>query len=303
MSSASLFFLVLANFLGGASAPVGAWTLKTWHPGTVAFWRALLTALLLAPFLIRGLRRQKIGGEDWLRMAGVGVLGFAVPILIGSFGLAHSTATEAALLTCVEPVCIVAMSALLLREALGRRKLLSIAAGVSGAVLIILQGLPLMTEVRATHWRGDLLLFTQGFFWALYTIIGKPVLKRVDPMAFTAITSTLALPALGLAAFFCPGRMGSAGPLVVGAVFGLVGPLVWNYAMEVVSASQLANFVFLQPLVGVLGGVLFMGDRFTFWSAAGGLLILAGVYSAAAAPEAVLTEPKRSPILTVTPLP
>lgn len=284
MSSSSLFFLILANALGGASAPVGAWTLRTWHPATVAFWRALLSTALFVPFAIRGFKHRGISREDWLRMTGVGVLGFAVPILIGSFGLAHSTATEAALLTCVEPVCIVMMSTLLLGELLSLRKAGSIVCGVTGAGLIILQGVPGLGELRATHWRGDLLLFAQGFFWALYTIIGKPSLKRVDPMIFTAITSALALPVLGAAAFFAPRAMGATAPLLIGAVFGFVGPLVWNYAMEVVPASTLANFVFLQPLVGVLGGILFLGDRFTAWSAAGGALILIGVYASAKPP-------------------
>ncbi|MBI3551561.1 MAG: DMT family transporter [Elusimicrobia bacterium] len=283
MSLSSFFYLFVANFLGGAAAPVGAWTLETWHPAAVSFWRGLLTQMLFLPFMIQGLRRLSIIKEDWLRMAGVGVLGFGVPILIGSFGLKHSTATEAALLTCAEPVCIVMLSAVLLGEALSRRSVLSIACGVAGAVLIILQGVPGLGEFKATHWRGDLLLFTQGFFWALYTIIGKPTLKRVDPMTFTALTSALALPVLAAAAFFAPRHMGAAAPLLFGAVFAFVGPLVWNYAMEVVSATQLANFVFLQPLVGVALGVLLRHDAFTVWSAAGGGLILTGVYAAAKA--------------------
>ncbi len=281
MSAITLFWLVLANVLGGASAPAGAWALRTWHPFTITFWGSLARGVIFIPFIVSGLRRVKINREDWLRMAGVGVLGFAVPILIGSFGLAHSTAAEAALLTCVEPICIVMMSALLLKEALSGRKTFSIVCGVTGAVLIILQGIPGLGEFKATHWRGDLLLFTQGFFWALYTIIGKPTLKRVDPMTFTALTSVLGIPVLAVAAFFAPRTGGAAAPFLLAIVFGIIGPLVWNYAMEVVHASTLANFVFLQPLVGVLGGILFLGDHFTGWSAAGGALILFGVYTSA----------------------
>ena len=284
MSSRSLFYLILANVLGGASAPAGAWTLETWHPASIAFWRSLITAALFIPFAIAGLRRLTVSREDWLRMIGVGTLGFGVPILVGSFGLKHSTAAEAALLTAVEPVSIVIMSSLLLGEALNSRKVAAIACGLGGSLLIILQGIPFLAELSAPHWRGDALLFTQGFFWALYTIIGKPALRRVDPMTFTAITTVASLPVLALAAFLEPASAaGGAWPLVVGVVMTFFGPLVWNYAMEVVPASSLANFVFLQPLVGVAMGVLLQGNAFTAWTAAGGAAILAGVYAAARA--------------------
>jgi len=282
MSSASLFYLILANVLGGASAPVGSWTLATWHPASAAFWRTLLTGALFIPFAVIGLRKLTVTREDWLRMAGVGVLGYGVPILIGSFGLAHSTATEAALLTSVEPVCILIMSALILREALNARKTAAVVCGLGGSLLIILQGLPLVTELSAPHWRGDALLFTQGFFWALYTIIGKKALERVDPMTFTAVTTLISVPVLALATALGPrAPWGANAPLVLGVAMTFFGPLVWNYAMEVVPASALANFVFLQPLVGVGIGVLFQGNAFTRWSAAGGALIILGVYTAA----------------------
>jgi drug/metabolite transporter (DMT)-like permease len=286
MSAVSVAFLVLSNFLGGASAPIGAWTLSTWHPAASAFWRTLFGALLLLPFLRSGLGRGKISREDWVRMALVGVFGFAAPMLIGSFGLAHSTAAHAALLTSVEPVCIVLLSAFLLREPLSLLKTGAILSGLFGSALIIQQGIPFLTHGEAPHWRGDALLFTQGFFWALYTIIGKPVLKKVEPMTFTAATTMFSLPILGAAALLEPGWRagvfgGATAPLLVGAVMTLVGPWAWNVGMQAVPASTLANFIFLQPVVGVGIGVLFQGNRLTLWSGAGGALILLGVYAAA----------------------
>jgi drug/metabolite transporter (DMT)-like permease len=281
MTASALLCLIAANALGGAAAPIGVWSLRTWHPAALSFWRCLATSFFFVPFLVKGLRRAPVAREDWWRTWGVGVLGFGVPILIGSFALKETTAAEAALLTCAEPICIVTMAALLLGESLGRRRTAAIALGAAGSMLVMLQGVPGVGVLKAPHWRGDLMLFVQGFFWALYTIIGKPALKRLDPMTFTALTTLQSLPVLALAAMLAPPvPAGAQAPLWIGAVMAFVGPLVWNYAMEEVPAATLAGFVFLQPLFGVLGGVLFQGDPFTQWSAAGGAMILAGVYAA-----------------------
>src|SRR5256885_60020 len=59
---------------------------------------------------------------DRVRVALMGVVGFALAFAFGNWGLAHSTASNAALLITVEPTTLLVLSPLLLGERLSRRE-------------------------------------------------------------------------------------------------------------------------------------------------------------------------------------
>jgi drug/metabolite transporter (DMT)-like permease len=242
----------------------------------------VVAAALFAPWL--DLRRAaKFSRADWLRMAGVGVLGYAAPLWVGTVGQQLSSAANASLLVGVEPVSIVFLSAAFLGEPLTRLKAGSIACGLLGAFLIVAQG---AGRTLTPSFQGDLILFLHGFLWSLYTVLGKPVLEKTDAMTFSAWTTVIGL--VALAPFAAPGAIhGVAATPQAWAAFAFVsigvswgGVAAWNKALELIPASQLANFIFLQPLIGVGLAAFGQGDRLTPWSVAGGLLIIGSVYGA-----------------------
>jgi drug/metabolite transporter (DMT)-like permease len=74
--------------------------------------------------------------------------------------------------------------------------------------------------------------------------------------------------------------MGVASGLYLGIVMTGLGYLVWNWALERVTAARAAVFLNVQPLVGVLLGVAWLGEPATVFTAGGGALILAGLWLA-----------------------
>jgi drug/metabolite transporter (DMT)-like permease len=67
------------------------------------------------------------------------------------------------------------------------------------------------------------------------------------------------------------------GALYLAVVITALGYLVWNYCLERVSAPRAAIFLNIQPLVGALLGVYYLGEALTAFTLAGGALILAGL--------------------------
>ncbi len=282
MTPRALAYLLAANFLGGSSYVATARALEGATPAVLSFWRLLIGAVVFLPFVVRGLRRMRPSAREWLGMAGVGVFGLAAPLVLGALGQTMSTATNASLLIGMEPLSVVVMSALFLGEEFSLLKGGAVALGLAGSSIIVLQGPP-WAAALAPHWRGDLLLALQGFLWALYSVIGKPVLRRVDPMTFCGLTTLIALPVVALGALrdgihVPAAHLGAVAYLALGVT--VLGVVTWNKALEEVPASLLANFIFLQPLIGVVLGVLILGDPFTRWSALGGATIMGGVYLA-----------------------
>lgn len=281
--------IALSNVIGGSTYAVTSAALKGFSEKDLVLLRLALCAALFVPFAWAG-RRRLAGASraDWARMAGVGLLGYALPLTLGTYGVKLSSATSAALLVGMEPVTIVLLSAVFLGEAMTGLKTLSLVLGLCGAMLISFQGFPTLSGAFTDRLRGDLILATHGCCWALYSVLGKAALERVDPIDFTAITSIIGF--FGAAFWFLPGAdLGAwtavSRPAWLAATYlavagGFLAVLLWNAALKKVEASKVANFIFLQPVVGVLLGVGLQGDPLTAWSVAGGTLVLGGMYAA-----------------------
>ncbi|MBI4385756.1 MAG: DMT family transporter [Elusimicrobia bacterium] len=301
----TLFYLILTNILGGSSYAATGYALRGLSAVELVFWRTLLGCLAFIPFFVRALKRLHLRPAEWFRVAAVAFLGYAAPLLIGTLGQETATATNAALLIGMEPVSIVILSAIFLGEALTLMKVVAVASGLSGAGLIVLQGMSPRDLSWTSDLQGNLLLFLHGFFWSLYSVIGKPLLRKIDPMSFTALTTVLslipitgaALPELARRGIFQPSGTLVAAVLFLGLGVTFYATFAWNKALELAPASQLAQFIFIQPLVGVVLGVCLLRDRFTLWSGIGGVMILWGVYASMRESPATAPNPTQPSVL------
>ncbi|OGS01103.1 MAG: hypothetical protein A2V88_09090 [Elusimicrobia bacterium RBG_16_66_12] len=281
--------VAVSNILGGSTYAVTTAALKGFSEKDLILLRMALCAALFLPLAWRARRRLAAAARgDWARVVAVGLLGYALPLALGTYGMKLSSATSASLLVGMEPVAIVLLSSAFLGERLTGLKVLSLVLGLLGAMLIAFQGPPAFSGVFSARMKGDLILAAHGGCWALYSVLGKSALKRVDPLDFTAATTIVGF--LGTAAWAWPGADRSAwaaAPLpawlamsYLSVAGGFLAVILWNVALKTVEASRVANFIFLQPVVGVLLGVGLQGDPITRWSLAGGALVLGGMYAA-----------------------
>lgn len=284
--------IAVSNILGGSTYAVTTSALKGFPEKDLMLLRMALCAALFVPLAWRGRGRLAAATQgDWARIVGVGLFGYALPLALGTYGVKLSSATSASLLVGIEPVTIVLLSAVFLGEALTGLKFFSLVLGLTGAMLIAFQGLPTLSGAFSDRLKGDLILATHGGCWALYSVLGKSALKRVDPLDFTAATSVIGF--LGVAAWALPGTDYAAWPATppgawlamsyLAVAGGFLAVILWNVALKKVEASKVANFIFLQPVVGVLLGVGLQGDPLTLWSLSGGALVLGGMWAASRA--------------------
>lgn len=279
---------IVANLIGGMSYVPGKIALTGLSETTLVVVRTLVALVVLLPLGGPGVRRLLASrGADRRHLLAMGVLGYALPLVLGSYGLRRSTATNAALLLGTEPLGVVVMSALILGEPLGRARLGAIALGLVGATVLVSNGIPFVGVHYAPHLTGDLLLVAHGAAWAVYTIAAKRLLARHAALAVSTASLVVAFPvllpvaALEARAFaWDAARLPAA--LAAAAILGLVVSagmtVLWNTALTRIDASRMAGFIFLQPLSGVLFAAAVLGEPVTPWAVAGGSLVLAGVY-------------------------
>lgn len=279
--------LFVANLVYATSYVATRLALDTVPPAQLALARLVGGAAILLPLvpLLEGRMPRPSRGDAW-RIAWMGALGFAAAFALSHWGLERSTATSAALLTIVEPVSIMVLSPALLGERLRRREAAGAVLAVTGAAVVVLDGVPGFTHALAPHWRGDLLLVLAGVAFGSYTLIGRDVLARHSPLAVTARSiawGALVMTPLAAGEWVAGVRplwstAAVAGVLYLAVVITALGYLLWNWALARVAAPQAAIFVTVQPVGGAVLGTVLLREPLSAFTVAGGVLIVLGLW-------------------------
>lgn len=278
--------LLLANVIYATSPVVTRLALDDVPPAMLAFARLAVAAAVLLP-----LARGAVLPGQGARLFWMGLVGFALAIVLGTWGIERSSATNAALLIVVEPVTLLVLGPAWLGERLRPREVVGGVLALLGAVLVVADGVPGVTLAVLPRWRGDVLLVLSGVAYAVYSLLGRPVLTPANATAVTARSivwgaATLApVAAAEWAAGATPaaGVAGVAGTLYLALVITAGGYVVWNRALARIEASRAAAFLTVQPIVGALLGAALLGDPVTPYTAVGGALVVVGLWLAAAA--------------------
>ena len=138
---------------------------------------------------------------------------------------------------------------------------------------------------RAVAGAGLVLAGTLAF--GAYTIVLRPLSAAYGAVPATAASTCIgALPYLAFAWTLPTTRLAQLAPSVWGELAFLAlgstvaGMLLWNRAVLSGGTTRVSLLLYLEPVVSVLGALIFLGEHVTLATIAGGLLILAGVAAA-----------------------
>jgi drug/metabolite transporter (DMT)-like permease len=254
-------------------------------PVTLIFTRfALGVALLLAINAGRG-HPLLPPRDSWPGLAVMGFVGVFVHQMIQAHALTLTTAVNTGWLIGLTPLWSALLSATILRERFDAAKVAGLVLGFLGAVLVVTRGRMGAALLALPQTRGDLMILASTLNWAFYTVLGHPLLRRLGPARAT--TGALFFGWLMIAPFFVTAAgwreyprltgPGWAAVLFLGIACSGLGYLFWYGALEHIDASRVAAFLYLEPLVTLAAAVAVLGESVSLTTAAGGLLVLAGV--------------------------
>jgi drug/metabolite transporter (DMT)-like permease len=170
-----------------------------------------------------------------------------------------------------------------LHEHLTRRRIVGIALAVAGVALIVARG-PADAAARDPL-LGNLLAFASVLCWGTYTILAKRM-AHVDPIALTAtislIGTVMLVPAVLIEnaplALSAISREGWLAILYLGGLASAASYLLYMRALRELDASLVGTYINLSPVIGVVSGVLVLGESITPTAIIGGAMVLAGVW-------------------------
>ena len=234
--------------------------------------------------------------KDKLRRATLGILEPGLTYALGTIGLSLTTASNTALLAVTEPLAVILLAALILREKLSFTRLCFVLIGCAGAILVagnttFSGGALSATPLNSQELLGNLLVFVGLCAAALCVVLTQRSIGCAEPLTLTASQQTaslvyVVLPLLGFAFFSQEAATwGNISPtqwLLMGlsgiVQYALSFWLYWLGAKH--TTASVASLCFLLiPVFGVAGSLLFLGEQLSPLQIVGAALILVAVFN------------------------
>lgn len=191
-------------------------------------------------------------------------------------------ASVAALVAGFSPVITSLLSSIILKEKLESKRIIGLFISLVGVTLLT-YGISHKFEIKNSL--GVLLSLSAVTSWALATVTSKSLYKTFKPIEVNTLGlffGTLMLIPFMKAEYFKEIFSMSTTTLIAVFYLGflciLIGYAVWFKALEYKEASTTATFIYLNPIIGSLSGVIFLKEPMNLTMIIGGITIILGLF-------------------------
>lgn len=280
------FLLSVSALMWGGNFVVARWAHLDIPPLSLTFWRWVLAAALLTPFVAAEMWRHRAAIRENIRL--LFVLALTGMVMFHSFTYIALHTTEAINATFVlasMPMVIPLVSLVMGDERLNARQALGIAISVLGVVAIISRG-QVQVLVNLSFTPGDLWVLAAVVAWSVYSVLLRRKPANLPPMVLLGATNWLAIFILVPFYLWELGETGgfavtTSTVLVIGyvAVFAsIVAFVCWNAGVAQMGANKAGLFIHLIPLFATLLSMTFLGESLKSYHLIGIMPIVLGIY-------------------------
>ena len=275
-----VLILVLVSLVWAGSFVVVKIGTRNISPIHIGFLRFLVaTPLMFLVVLLKKEKPRRLNYKDLPAFVILALTGVTLLYVFQFTGIKYTTASTSAVLINTNVMFIAILSFLVLRESFTLKKAAGIILGFLGATIIVTNG---YLDIGSSF-LGDVLILLSAFCWAVYSVIGKILLKRYNPL--TLNTYAFALGTI----FYIPFVINDFGSIFFITLEGwliilylalfcsVFGYVAWYFVLSHVDASKAAIFLNLIPLFTILLSLL-IGEIVTIFLIAGAACIIYGIY-------------------------
>ena len=284
-----LLALTVIQVLFGVHYLAGKIVLREIEPRAWAVLRVAGSAVLLVALAGLMRRRFPVGARDLALLAVFSLFGVSINQVCFVEGLARTTAIHSAIINTLIPAWTLLFAVLLRREQMTALKAASLVLACAGVLLVIR---PERATLSSATFVGDLLTMVNSMSYSFFLVVSKRTMHRVDALAATALMfvfGTVPIAAFGLSSLAATDLSAVSAAAWWWGAFIVAFPtaaayVLISWTLARAEASLVALFVYLQPVIATILGVLVAGERLSSRTVAGALLIFAGVYLALGVP-------------------
>ena len=231
-------------------------------------------------------KTKPIERKDRLTILKCGLFGMSINIAAFIAGLDYSTPVNSSILIIISPIFVVILSFFIFKNKINFIKILGIILGFIGAMILILTA-DSNSSIGRNIPLGNFLFIVNSISYAYYLIIVKPMAEKYDLITLFKWLFLIGLIfnfPLGINQFLDVDW--ASLPLweaVLPMVFVVVGTTCMTYflngyALSKITSTEVAVFMYLQPIIGILFAIFTKSDTITLIMFVASVLIFTGVY-------------------------
>lgn len=278
--------LVAATVLWSGNFVVGRAIRGEIEPLALNFCRWVIAAAVLAPFVWRPLVAQAPAlRRHWGYVTALGFTGLALPHTCSYYAVQTTSPVNALLILMLMPVLVAVLSSRLSGAPMRRAQWAGVALALVGAASILVRwDLAVLAQLKLS--RGDLWMLPAVLASSTHTLLLKrtPAGIGQGPLLLASMVAAILLmvPAVVGSGVRDLAAVAAVWPaaLYVGVFASAAAFFLWNGGVVRVGPAQAAPFMYLMPLYASLLSVVFLGEPVRAYQAAGGALVLAGLWLA-----------------------
>jgi len=251
-------------------------------PVNLALLRWMLaSALFLALLPIIGRAKSTFDRKDIPRLLVVAfsnVVGYHISL---NYAETSISAGLSGLLITFGPVFIVLLSTLLLNEKVGAKVLLALLLAITGALILSVGSI---NANDFSSFYGPMEVVLSALFYALFSVLGKPLVSKYGSAPTTiwagVLGTAMLLPLLSSSFITQVESLplnGWISVLYLSILSTVLGYTLFYTLIRHKSVSTISIQLYLAPIVGVVGGVVLLGESVTTLTVMGGALMLIAV--------------------------
>lgn len=280
-----------ANCMWGLMSPISKFVMMAGVVSPLVVTDMRITGAMILFWVASFFQKpEHVGHKDLARLFGAALLGIVLNQGCFIFGVSLSSPGDASIITTSMPLWAMLLAAFILKEPITGKKVLGIAAGACGALMLIMGSGSHVKDMASAGgdyaiW-GDLLVLSAQFCYALYIVVYKDFVNKYSLITIMKWMFTYA--------FICVIPF-SAGDLmqtvwsqlswteIMGLTYIVVCATFLSYMFIVVGQKILRPTVagmynYVQPLVACIVAVIWGMDTFNWIKAVAIVLIFSGVY-------------------------
>tara|TARA_B100001059_G_scaffold1341_1_gene1135 strand:- start:204 stop:1097 length:894 start_codon:yes stop_codon:yes gene_type:complete len=231
-------------------------------------------------------KSKPIEKKDRLTILKCGLFGMSINIAAFIAGLDYSTPVNSSILIIISPIFVVILSFFIFKNKINFIKILGIILGFIGAIILILTA-DSNSSIGRNIPLGNFLFIVNSISYAYYLIIVKPMAEKYDLITLFKWLFLIGLVfnfPLGINQFLdvdwqnLPLLQAILPMAFVVICTTFMTYFLNGYALTKLTSTEVAVFMYLQPIIGVMFAIFTKSDTITLTIVIASMLIFSGVY-------------------------
>lgn len=275
--------VLVANLIYGANFSIAKIAMPAYiKPAGFILMRAGIASVLFILMCSYLKVKDEIERKDYPKMVLLGLFGVALNQLLFFEGLSRTSNINAALIMTSNPILVLVVAALVIREKITGRRIWGIICGVAGAGGLIL----LSKQSGHASALGDTMIFVNAFSYAVYLVMVKPLMKKYSPwilVKYTFIFGTIMVLPFGFKEVTEIEWSSFTTSVWLSFVFVIIATTFFAYLLNIyglrmLSPAVVSFYIYLQPIFATAISLSVLGEPVTLIQVLACLLIFFGVY-------------------------